>query len=403
MALFADPVHDEFAGWALGFAPYGGGDIGEVRAIAGEVKPGDDDSFATAFSTMAQRRIDEGDSALALGHRETAHDCYLRASCFLGVAYHVLYGTPVDPRLVELFQLQMATFEKALMLLDPPAEKVDVPYEGTRIPAYFLRAAGDRGSRRPVVLVGGGWDSAMAENHLGFGAAALRRGYHVLLFDGPGQGKLLIEEGLPLRHDWEKVITAVIDAAVGIEGINPDRIAFYDWSLGGYLAPRAAAFEHRIAAMVADPGQIDVGGKFTGMLRMMGLNDQALAKLPELDADDEQRVMTIINSDRSLRWKIVQRGFWTNNATDMSSYMAEMAKWKLDADQVAAIRCPTLITAAESDLASSNAQELFDALKCPKYFIRFTDADGAGDHCEFFNRSMANRKILDWLDDTLAA
>src|SRR5688572_13774923 len=78
-----------------------------------------------------------------------------------------------------------------------------------------------------------------------------------------------------------------------------------------------------------------------------------------------------------------------------------MAKWKLDADVVAEIRCPTLITAAESDLASSNAKELFDALTCPKSFIHFSDDEGAGDHCEIFNRSMANRKILDWLDDTL--
>ena len=56
---------------------------------------------------------------------------------------------------------------------------------------------------RPTILVGGGWDSTMVENHLGMGVAALRRGYHVMLLDGPGQGRLLIDEGLPLRHDWE--------------------------------------------------------------------------------------------------------------------------------------------------------------------------------------------------------
>ncbi len=402
MALFGDPMHDEFAGLALGFAPYGGADVGEVQAVASEVKPGDDDSFADAFAAMAQRRIDEGDTAVAAGHRQTARDCYLRASCFLGVAYRVLYGRPVDPRLVDLFHQQMATFDKALALLDPPAEKLDIPYEGTRIPAYFLRAPEREGPPRPVVLVGGGWDSTMVDNYLGIGEALRRRGYHVLLHDGPGQGKLLVDEGLPLRHDWEKVVTPVIDAALGIEGVDPDRIAYSNWSLGGYLGPRAAAFDHRLAAIVADPGQIDVGGKFVGMLGQMGLSAKALAKLPELGAGDEQTVMTIINSDRSLQWKIVRRGFWTNNASDLSSWMAEMAKWKLDADVVAAIRCPTLVTAAESDLASSNAQELFDALTCPKSFIRFADADGAGSHCEMVNRSMANRKIIDWLDDTLS-
>jgi hypothetical protein len=62
-----------------------------------------------------------------------------------------------------------------------------------------------------------------------------------------------------------------------------------------------------------------------------------------------------------------------------------------------------LVTAAQSDMASSNAKELFDALQGPKDFIQFVDADGAGMHCEALNRSMANRQILDWLDETLAA
>jgi hypothetical protein len=112
--------------------------------------------------------------------------------------------------------------------------------------------------------------------------------------------------------------------------------------------------------------------------------------------------MAAIDANRELRWKIVQRGFWTNGAQDLSSWMAEMDKWKLTPDEVAAIRCPTLVTSAESDMASSNAKDLYDMLTCPKTFIEFLDADGAGMHCEVLNRSMANRKILDWLDETLS-
>ena len=80
-----------------------------------------------------------------------------------------------------------------------------------------------------------------------------------------------------------------------------------------------------------------------------------------------------------------------------------MVNWKLDDELVAEIRCPTLVTAAESDPASSNARHLYEALTCPKHFIQFSDADGAGMHCEMLNRSLANRQILDWLDETLAA
>lgn len=402
MPLFADGVHDEFASWVLGFAPYGGGDVGEVEMLAGQVKPGDDDSFFHAFAGYASRRIAEGDAAAASGHAATARDCYLRAAALLGVAYHPLYGTPVDPRLVDTFRLQMDIFDKALALGGPPAEKVVVPYEDTTLPAYFLRAPGHEDDVRPVILVGGGWDSTVVENHLGLGVAALRRGYHVLLHDGPGQGRLLIEEDRPLRHDWEHVVTPVVDAALAIDVVDAERIVYEPWSLGGYMAPRVAAFEHRLAAIIADPGQMDVGGKFTAAFPRMGLSPSAVARLPALDPDDEQSIMGVINADRGLRWKIVQRGFWTNGASDLSSFLVEMARWKLEPKLVGEITCAALVTAAESDAASSNAEDLFDALPGPKGFLRFHEADGAGMHCEMLNRSMANRQILDWLDDTLA-
>jgi alpha-beta hydrolase superfamily lysophospholipase len=282
-----------------------------------------------------------------------------------------------------------------------PGEKLDVPYEHTTLPAYFLRAPGHANERRPVVVVGGGWDSTVVENYLGIGVAALRRGYHVLIHDGPGQGRPLVDEGLPLRHDWEKVVTPVVDAALAIDVVDPDRIVYHAWSLGGYFAPRVAAYEHRLAAIVADPGQLDVAVKVLGMVKLLGLGDDAVARLPAVDPADEQKIMAAVEDNRSLRWKIVQRGFWTNGATDLASWLAEMAKWKLEPDEVASIRCPTLVTAAESDAASSNAKDLYDALTCPKAFIEFLDADGAGMHCEQLNRSMANRLIIDWLDETL--
>jgi alpha-beta hydrolase superfamily lysophospholipase len=401
MALFSDPVHEEFAGFALGFAPYGGADFGEIQFLATRVNPGDDSSFFDAFSTFAHHRIDEGDAAAAEGHKATARDCYLRGALLLALAYHPIYGTPVDARLVDAFKLQMATFDKFVALRDVPGETIDVPYEGTKLPAYFIRADGHEHDVRPVILVGGGWDSTVVENHIGLGVAALRRGYHVLLHDGPGQGRLLIEEGVPLRYDWEKVVAPVVDAALKIDVVDPNGIVYEPWSLGGYFAPRVAAFEHRLAAVIADPGQLDVGGKFSDALSKMGLSAEAMKQLPKLDPDDENKIMDVINANRSFRWKIVQRGFWTNGASDLSSWLAEMDRWKLDADTVAQIRAPMLVTSAESDMASSNAQELFDALPGPKDFMHFVNADGAGMHCEILNRSMANRQILDWLDDTL--
>ena len=169
------------------------------------------------------------------------------------------------------------------------------------------------------------------------------------------------------------------------------------------MAPRVAAYEHRLAAVVADPGQFDVGGKIIGALGMLGLSADALAKLPALDPADEQKIMSVLDTLPGLRWSVVQRNLWTAGVSDLSSWLAEIMKWKLDDVTAAQITSPMLVTAAQSDQASSNAKQLFDALTGPEDFLQFYDADGAGMHCEMQNRSMANRHILDWLDDTLAA
>jgi dienelactone hydrolase len=76
----------------------------------------------------------------------------------------------------------------------------------------------------------------------------------VLVLDGPGQQSMLFERGVPFRHDWEHVITPVVDFLLARPGVDPARIVLYGISQGGYWVPRALAFEHRIAAAIADPG-----------------------------------------------------------------------------------------------------------------------------------------------------
>ena len=81
-------------------------------------------------------------------------------------------------------------------------------------------------------------------------APALERGYNCLTFEGPGQGGVIRKQKIPFRHDWERVVTPVVDYALTrSEVIDPTCIALMGISMGGYLAARAAAFEHRIADM----------------------------------------------------------------------------------------------------------------------------------------------------------
>ena len=129
-------------------------------------------------------------------------------------------------------------------LFDTPIAPVEIPYEGTTLPGYFYSAGP---SERPTVVVCSGFDGTLEENHF-FGAAGLvERGYYVLCFDGPGQPAMMHREGMVFRHDWEVPTAAFLDYLLGErEGIDADWIAMMGVSMGGYLPPRAAAFDSRI-------------------------------------------------------------------------------------------------------------------------------------------------------------
>lgn len=110
------------------------------------------------------------------------------------------------------------------------------------------------------------------------------------------------------------------------------------------------------------------------------------------------RLDAYIRGNRDLHWKIVQRGFWVHGVDNLRDYFREAERFTLRG-RAGMIRCPTLLTAAENDPIGSSAEEFLDALRCPKTLIRFSAAEGAGDHCEMQNRSLLNRRTLDWLDD----
>ena len=88
------------------------------------------------------------------------------------------------------------------------------------------------------------------------GLVALERGYNVVIFEGPGQGSQLFLHDVPFRSDWERVITPIVDYLETRTDVNLDQVAIRGISFGGLLVPRAAAHEHRLSAVVADPGSV---------------------------------------------------------------------------------------------------------------------------------------------------
>jgi hypothetical protein len=95
---------------------------------------------------------------------------------------------------------------------------------------------------------------------------------------------------------------------------------------------------------------------------------------------------------------VVQRGFWVHGVQNLRDYLREAERFTMEG-RAERIQCPTLLTMAENDSLGAFAPSFLDALRCPKTLLRFSDAEGAGDHCEMRNRSVLNRRVLDWLHD----
>jgi hypothetical protein len=393
--FFENPLHDEFGSWPLGYTATGGPDVGLIAAVGAAVGSGDDTAFHAAWMAAGDRLAAEAAAAQAKGHRASAAESWLAAAACYATSYHPLYGTPVDPRLVAAFRIQIAAFENGLVLLPDPARPLRIPCEGTTLPGYFLPAHGRAEERRPLVIFTNGYDATVTEMYFALAVPASRRGYHCLIFDGPGQGAPLIEQGLSIRPDWEAVIRPVVDFALTLPGVDPDRLALSGWSLGGYLALRGASGEPRLAACVADPGLRAV--LTPEVLRRFGLDDAQIAGREPIP---EAAARAVTDGNPHMHWSIVQRGFWVHGVTDLAGFVAAGLQFTLEG-RIGLIRCPTLLTTAEDDPLSQGAPALHNELACPKTLLRFTAAEGAGDHCEMAGRSLANRRILDWLHETL--
>ncbi len=310
--FFKNDLHDEFGSWLFCYTATGGPDIGVLAAVGAAVGDGDDVAFNAAWMATGDRFAAEADSLLAAGGTDEARRLLLWAAACYATSYHPLYGAPVDPRLLASFRRQIATFDRALALLPHPVKPLRIPYEGTTLPAYLLPATGHEAEERPLVILTNGYDATVTEMYFAEAAAIAARGYHCLFFDGPGQGELLIEQGVPIRPDWEAVIRPVVDFALALPHIDPTRVALWGWSLGGYLALRGASGEPRLAACIADPGLRAV--MTPQMLARFGVKVAGAAKPGTMiEAALEQAV----KASPRMHWSLMQRGLWVHGVENL--------------------------------------------------------------------------------------
>lgn len=395
--LFDDESFSFEALRAAGFANYGGADLGEVIATARNIAEGDEEGWHRAWKATAERVEAIGRQSLADGHRVSAREALLRASNYYRTAEFFLRENPATDQEVTLLSSRSRdTFAAAAELFDSPMEAVAIPYENTTLPGYLF-LVDDSGTPRPTVVYTSGYDSTLEESYFAIAAAALRRGYNVLAFDGPGQGAALREQKLVFRHDWEAVTTPVIDYAQSRPEIADDKIALFGYSLGGYLVARGAAFDHRIAALILDDGIHDFHTAFERML------PPALYRWIEEERDDVANpvLAMLATASTQVRWAL-RNGVWAMGAASFADLVRMTRRYTLagSADRITA---PTLIMDAENDqFLKGQAAEVEKALiNAPTRFVTLTEAEGAGEHCHMGAMGRAHQVMFDWLDSTL--
>jgi 2,6-dihydroxypseudooxynicotine hydrolase len=217
--------------------------LADFEEVTGSIERWED--WCAAWSARAKLHEDLGTEALRDGHRLTAGEHFVRAAMYYHFAKFVFVQDPLQMRAAHKKAVECYT--SALPLMRPPGERVTIgPYVGV------LRKP-DAG-RSPVLVMAPGLDSTKEELHV-YEEPFLARGIATIAIDGPGQGEGEYE--VPICGDYERAASVVVDWIEKRSDVDAKRVAMWGVSLGGYYAPRAAAFEKRFRACIALSGPFD--------------------------------------------------------------------------------------------------------------------------------------------------
>lgn len=376
--FFEQIMMDALMKHVFGLIPYGMTDFGEIMDTLGHMKSDDEEGWIEAWSNRGEKLKKRAEEAEEKGKLISASRQYLRASSYyrIGLMY---FSNPKDQRMKKDALESRECYKKYLQLSRYPGEYVEIPYEDTYLPGHIYRSP-VAVEKAPMLIITPGRDT-WAEDTVWVYDMALKRGIHCLVVDGPGQGFALRLQGMPFRPDWENVITPVVDYAINIQGVDPNRIGIMGISFGGFLAPRAVAFEKRIKLCITNPGNMNWGGNIAEALGKLG-------NLPKMMIP--KSVQTMI---ADYAWK---QGV-ENNA---DAVVEELKKYN-NTDIIDKIACNMLVMDASAEITYGEAEKMFKALKCPKQYMLFSEESTAQNHCQMGGYAIASEILFDWIEDNL--
>ncbi|MGW1297997.1 alpha/beta hydrolase family protein [Streptomyces sp. NPDC002533] len=416
MTLFDDPGFN-FAGLlALGAAGMRASDVGEVLTAVNTINAAglDEQTFTDTFLALGDRlaapprrdRVGRGGGGGGReAHEQTRRFRSLRASQYYAQALFYVLGTDAPGREEAVYRAGRHGWDTFAGLCDPAAVTDRVPYDRkTSMPVWFFRPDTSK-RRRPTVILTNGSDGQNVDMWTYGVGAALERGWNALVYDGPGQGELLFVHGVPFNGTWERAVSPLVDWLLRRPDVDPRRIALTGISMAGNLTVRAAAFEHRLAALVTEPGVLSPWLGFPAEIREIVSDDKEETNriwneevVPELSPSEAyllKKRMECFSPEamREAREGRMFTDFWTPAQAVMSLDVTSVVR------KVAA---PTLVLDYDDEqFYPGQPRELYDLLRTRKEYVKLTAATGAQLHCSPMAPQQHNEVVFDWLEDTL--
>lgn len=363
-----------------------GGMLGEIDWACADLRASteagagfDNEAWHQAWTRLARQVEGIAQEAASLGRHVTARDHFMRASLYY--QWSEAFLKPGDERGAALYRSHLDTFAKGASRSEPAIEIIDIPFDGATLYGYFVRAPG--GGRRPAVVLSDGLDGTK-EEMIYVALALAQRGISTLAVDHPGQGATLRLSGLKARHDSEVAAGAAVDYLVGRHDVDAKRIGIAAASMGGYYAPRAAAYEKRFKACVAWGAVYDYHAVWMRRFKVQPGQGVSLDVTAAMGTTGDH-ILHIVG------------------AKDFDQALRKLEPFHLR-EAARDITCDILILHGEDDkqTPAADARTLFEAIPSKRKEMRvFTRQEGGAAHVQLDRPEPALSLLSDWLVDRL--
>ncbi|MCR4732139.1 MAG: alpha/beta hydrolase [Lachnospiraceae bacterium] len=352
---------------------WGNGVAEDIAKVAGAIK--DSESWVQTLTRLADEAEQAGNTDAEIGYRRMSE----------------FFMYDADPRKLKTYQRSKALFyqHKKDQIIAREIHLQKIPYGSGHLPVMLCKGKGECRGR---ILLHGGNDSYLEE----FFDAMLylqEHGFDVYVFEGPGQGGCLREQNMKFTPEWEKPVKAVLDA------LALEDVTIVGASLGGYLAPRAAAFDKRITKVIA-------WSVFPDFFDILLADDPKVVRMI-MDTAFRRGFSGILNGfyrkmmgkSELIKWNLMH-GMYAYDASDPVGYVKKIREFTLKGIGEN-ITQDILVLGAKNDhmIMPQLFHEEFDLLPNVRSlsFQMYSDTDDAGSHCGIGNMKLILDTMISWM------